>query len=316
VTLEWLNGLSIDDIARRVAELPPHSAIYYAHVHVDARGVPQENDRVLSRLREVASAPIFGFIDSNLSHGIVGGPLLSTQRIAEQSTTVAIQILRGVAPRDIKTPAFGLSTPTYDWRELQRWKISEARLPAGSMVQFREPTTWERYRWQLIAIFLAMVCQAGVIGWLLVERRGRRIAEVQSQRKSLEVIHLNRSAEVGALSASFAHELAQPLSALLVSADTVNRFLEENPSKVDRVEQMVTDIRDAGQHAIQVVQHMRKLLRRGNVELEEFDLRQASQKPCEFFHREQKRDKLLSGCISPTTISLSAPIAFSCSKYC
>jgi C4-dicarboxylate-specific signal transduction histidine kinase len=80
---------------------------------------------------------------------------------------------------------------------------------------------------------------------------------------------------VGALSASFAHELAQPLGAILVSADAVNRFLEENPSKVERVKQMITDIRDSGDHAIQVVQHMRKLLRQGNVELEEFDLRQA-----------------------------------------
>src|SRR5262249_51213521 len=185
VTLEWLNGLSIEDIARRVAELPPRSAIYYAHVHVDARGVPQENDRVLSRLREVASAPIFGFIDTNLGHGIVGGPLLSTQQFAEQSATAAIQILGGVAPGDIKMPPIGLSAPTYDWRELQRWNISEARLPTGSIIQFREPTAWERYRWQLMAIILALACEAGIISWLLFERRGRRIAEVQSQRKSL-----------------------------------------------------------------------------------------------------------------------------------
>jgi signal transduction histidine kinase len=275
VALEWLNGLSVDDMAKRVAHLPPRSAIYYAHVHVDGNGVPQESNRVLSRLREVASAPIFGFIDSNLGHGIVGGPLLSTDRFAEQSATVAIEILRGARPGDIKTPAIGLSAPTYDWRELQHWKISEARLPLGSLIKFREPTAWERYRWQLIVIFLALVCEAGIISWLLFERRGRRIAEVQSQRKTLEVIHLNRSAEVGALSASFAHELGQPLSAILISADAVRNFLEEDPSKVERVKQTISDIRDSGQHAIQVIQHMRKLLRRGDVEPEEFDLREA-----------------------------------------
>jgi signal transduction histidine kinase len=275
VTLEWLNRLSVDDMAKRVADLPPRSAIYYAHVHVDGHGVPQESNRVLSRLRKAASAPIFGFIDSNLGHGIVGGPLLSTQRFAEESVTVAIEILRGVRPGDIKTPAIGLSAPSYDWRELEHWKIGEARLPPGSIIEFREPTAWERYRWQLMVIFLALVCEAGIISWLLFERRGRRIAEVQSQRKTLEVIHLNRSAEVGALSASFAHELGQPLSAILISADTMKNFLEEDPSKVDRVKQTITDIRDSGQHAIQVIQHMRKLLRRGNVEPEEFDLREA-----------------------------------------
>jgi signal transduction histidine kinase len=274
VTLEWLNGLSADDMTRRVADLPPRTAIYYAHVHVDGRGVPQESNRVLSRLREVASAPIFGFIDSNLGHGIVGGPLLSTQRFAEESTTVAIEILRGARPGDIRTPAIGLSAPTYDWRELKRWTIREAGLPAGSIIKFRKSTAWERYRWQLIAIFLALVSMAGIISWLLFERRGRRIAEVRSQRKSLEVIHLNRSAEVGALSASFAHELSQPLSAILMSADTVKSVLEEDPSKVERLKQMTEDIRDSGQHAIEVIQHMRKLLKRGNVEPEEFDLRE------------------------------------------
>ncbi len=34
VTLEWLNELAVDDMAKRVADLPPRSAIYYAHVHV------------------------------------------------------------------------------------------------------------------------------------------------------------------------------------------------------------------------------------------------------------------------------------------
>src|SRR6185436_11645713 len=126
-----------------------------------------------------------------LGRAIVGGPLLSTRRFAEQSTTVAIQILEGATPGDIKTPALGLSAPTYDWRELQRWKISEARLPAGSIIEFREPTAWERYRSQLIGIFLTLVCAAGIISWLLAERRARRIAELEARARFLEVMHLN-----------------------------------------------------------------------------------------------------------------------------
>jgi signal transduction histidine kinase len=276
VTLEWLNGLSIDDIARRVAELPPRSAIYYAHVHVDARGVPQENDRVLSRLHEVASAPIFGFIDSNLGHGIVGGPLLSTRRIAEQSTTVAIQILGGTAPRDIKTPALGLSAPAYDWRELKRWKISEAGLPAGSIIEFREPTAWERYRWQLIGIFLALVCAAGIIGWLLVERRARRTAELEARQRLFEVMHLNRTAEAGALSASFAHELSQPLEAAMLNAETVERLLTANPPERARAKAANADTQQAIKHAAQLIQHLKKLLKRGSEPLlQEFNLNEA-----------------------------------------
>jgi hypothetical protein len=57
VTFDWLNELSLEEMLTRVATLPPRSAIYYNHIHVDARGVPQENGRALSRLREVANAP-------------------------------------------------------------------------------------------------------------------------------------------------------------------------------------------------------------------------------------------------------------------
>jgi signal transduction histidine kinase len=276
VTLEWLNGLSVDDIARRVAELPPRSAIYYAHVHVDARGVPQENDRVLSRLHEVASAPIFGFIDSNLGSGIVGGPLLSTRRFAEQSTTVAIQILEGTTPRDIKTPALGLSAPTYDWRELQRWKISEARLPAGSIIEFREPTAWERYRWQLIGIFLTLVCAAGIIGWLLIERRARRTAQLEARQRLFEVTHLNRTAIAGALSASFAHELSQPLEAAMLNSETAERLLTANPPEQARAKAAIADTQQAIKHAAEIIQHLKKLLkRRPEPALQEFDLNEA-----------------------------------------
>jgi PAS domain-containing protein len=164
--------------ATRVAALPPHSAIYYAHVHVDARGVPQEDDRVLSRLHETASAPIFRWIDSNFGHGIVGGPLLSTQELARRSAGVAIRILGGETPGNIKTPTLALSAPKYDWRELQRWHISEASLPPGSEIYFRGPSVWEQYRTHIVGGLAAFLAQAALICWLLYERRRRRLAEV------------------------------------------------------------------------------------------------------------------------------------------
>jgi PAS domain S-box-containing protein len=178
VLFDWFDELSAKEMVTRVAALPAHSAIYYAHVHVDARGVPQENDRVLSRLHEAASAPIFSWIDSNFGHGIVGGPLLSTQELARRSAVVAIRILGGETPGNVKTPTLALSAPKYDWRELQRWHISEAVLPLGSEIYFRGPSAWEQYRAQIVAGLAAFLAQAALICWLLYERRRRRLAEV------------------------------------------------------------------------------------------------------------------------------------------
>ena len=135
-------------------------------------------------------------------------------------------------------------------------------------------------------------------------RRGRRIAEVQSQRKSLEVIHLNRSAEVGALSASFAHELGQPLTAILVSADTVKNFLEEDPSKIERVKQIITatfgtrvSMRSKWSDVCVNSSGAAMLSWRSSTSVKQ------SQMPCELFHRRRAGDILLSGFINPINLS-------------
>ena len=211
MTFEWFNKLSLNEMVERAAALPPRSAIYYPTVRVDAQGVPHEEDRVLTRLRERARAPIFSYIDSSLGLGIVGGPLYSTGEIAQKSAAVAVRILQGESPADITTPPIGMATPTYDWRELKRWNISESLVPPGSEIRFRPLTLWDQYRWHLIAIATAILLQALVIAGLLFERRRRHTAERQSQQRLQEVVHLNRTATAGALSASIAHELNQPL---------------------------------------------------------------------------------------------------------
>jgi len=97
--------------------------------------------------RTTANAPIFSYLDSNFGHGIVGGPVISTEELGRKAAEVAVRILRREPAGSFRTPPVKLGVPTYDWRELQRWNINEARLPAASIVQFRKPTAWERYWW-------------------------------------------------------------------------------------------------------------------------------------------------------------------------
>jgi len=48
-------------------------------------------------------------------------------------------------------------TPVLDWRQLRRWGIDEARVPAGARIQFREPTTWERYRIYILGAAMVLL---------------------------------------------------------------------------------------------------------------------------------------------------------------
>ena len=95
VQFEWLDELSLDEMLRRVAGLPPRSAVLYFMLAVDGAGAVHPLDAAFTRLREVASVPVFGYGDYHLGQGSVGGPSDQTQAIGRQTADVALRILAG-----------------------------------------------------------------------------------------------------------------------------------------------------------------------------------------------------------------------------
>ena len=129
------------------------------------------------------------------------------QELGRRVAAVAVRMLNGEKGGDIKTPVMRLSAPIYDWRELQRWGISESRLPAGSEIRFRQPSLWEQYRWQISLVASVILLQTALIAGLLYEHRRRRGAEASARNSLSELAHVNRLATAGELSASIAHEI-------------------------------------------------------------------------------------------------------------
>jgi PAS domain S-box-containing protein len=179
----WFNQLSFEQILQRVAKLPPHSAIYFEEMTMDASGVPHMEKEVLAEMHAVAKAPIFGLHDYQLGQGIVGGPLCPVRELARTTAKVASQILDGGDPAKFRPPPMNAASPVYDWRELRRWHIAEKNLPPGSQVLFRQPNLWQRFAWEITLVVLVLVIQAAIISLLLVNRARLRRAK-QSLRES------------------------------------------------------------------------------------------------------------------------------------
>ena len=192
VSFTWFNDLSFEHMKRQAAALPAHSAIFYCFVTRDAVGVPYSDDAALKSLSAIANAPIFPVFESQFGQGVVGGLLLPDKSLGLEAARVALRILRGEVPSSIPTRPFETSL-VYDWRELRRWDISESRLPPGSIVQFRQPTVWDQYRWYIIAALIIIVVQAALIVDLLLHRARRRRAEAEL-RESQEFMELSTSA--------------------------------------------------------------------------------------------------------------------------
>jgi len=273
VRFTWLNDLAFDEMSHRIATLPPHSAIFFGLFSVDAAGVAHEGFGAIREIHAAANAPLFSWVDTYFGMGIVGGPLLPTREIARQAASTATRILDGEKPENIESRAIGFAPPVYDGRELQRWKIKENNLPLGSQIRFRPITIWQQYWWQLLLIWAVVLLQAALITVLLIERRRRQRAELESRHRLIEVAHLNRTATAGAMSASVAHELNQPLGAILNNTETAELLLGADRIDVSQIREILEDIRRDDQRAAEIIRGLRALLRRqGGVETKEFDL--------------------------------------------
>ncbi len=258
----YWNDLSFEDMLKQAATLPEDSAVFWPQLRVDAAGVVHEGHRALQRLNAVTTAPIFSYDDTFFEGETVGGPMLSMADISRTTSDVAIRLLAGEKPAAIDVASIGFAPPRYDWRQLQRWGISESSLPAGSQVLFREPTFLQTYPMQIALVGAALVAQAALISGLLYERRQRRFAEAESRERFTELAHINRRATAGELCSSIAHELNQPLAAILTNAETAELMLKSNSPDLKEITQILDDIRRDDHRASDVLLRLRQLLKK------------------------------------------------------
>jgi len=261
VKLSWTDDLSFEALLKHASALPPQSAIFWELMIVDAAGVVHEGATPLTRLHAVANAPIFSYDESFFGNEIVGGPLLLVADSGRQTAEVAIRILSGEKPSEIKTPVVQFASPIFDWRQVQRWGISESRLPPGSKIYFRDPTVWEQYRWQIMLITSVILIQAALIVGLLYEHRRRQIAEAHSLQRVNELARMNRFATAGELSASIAHEVRQPLAAISASGEAGLTLLERREPDLDEVRKALEDVIEDSHRADDVLKSVRAMFK-------------------------------------------------------
>jgi len=101
------------------------------------------------------------------------------------------------------------------------------------------------------------------------ERRG---LERETARQRDELAHLSRVAMLGELSGSLAHELNQPLTAILSNAQAAQRFLAQSPPRTDKLAEILSDIVKSDHRAGAVIQRLRAMLRKEEAQRQRLDL--------------------------------------------
>ncbi len=182
----YLTDVTMSGLLAKLSRLPPDSAIFWIAFSRDASGETFPPTEAMQIAAGVANAPLYGSIATDLGRGIVGGRLFDFRRAGEDAGRAVAGILSGVgAPpvTNVETASFY----GFDWRALKRWHLDEERLPAGSMVEYRQQGIWQRYKWEIVGVVGIALLEGLLIAWLLVERSHRkRTAKALRSSESLK----------------------------------------------------------------------------------------------------------------------------------
>jgi signal transduction histidine kinase len=145
----------------------------------------------------------------------------------------------------------------------------------GCDIRFADHPYWREHFWQLVAILAVIVAQALLIVALLIQRRRRRVAEQSVEVQRNAVAHASRLAVAGELTASIAHEINQPLGAILSNTAAAELLLQSGEDRSDLLRHILADIRRDDVRASEVIRRLRSLLAKHEVEQRPFDLNAA-----------------------------------------
>ncbi len=161
--------------------------------------------------------------------------------------------------------------------------------------------------WLPLALGVIIVLQGAMIWVLLVQHQRQRSAAAEIRQQRAEIAHAARLTLVGELTASIAHEVSQPLGAILSNAEAAAMLLQRTPINLEEVHRILQDIRRDDLRAHEIVSHLRALLQKRELLLEAVNINDVASEVQRFVAHDAMRRKIrISIALDPQLPSVSA----------
>jgi signal transduction histidine kinase len=263
VDVEVLSGLTQDEMGHRLSSAEPDAIAVYLTVLRDGAGnFSGPGTPFMRNLAARSRPPLFVSIHTQFGRGGVGGSSSRFDSHGRAAGVLARSILEGRDPDSIPIRADPAPWCQVDWRALKRGGLADRNVPSGCEISNAPPGLWGTYFWQVLALVSIIVLQAALLWALAMQSSRRRKAEAELQLRSAEMARVARVSMVGALTASIAHEINQPMGAILSNAEAARMMLDQGTLDNEKLREILTDIRDEDLRASAVIRGLRALLAR------------------------------------------------------
>ncbi|AZP13765.1 sensor histidine kinase [Undibacterium parvum] len=265
-----LRGKTLSELRIAVASLPKNTVVYFTMLTRDGASKKLDGKYALQEIVRMANAPLLVDNPTHIGLGPIGAISFDASIQGRETADLLSKLLGGekTSSLPIKKLTF---TPLLDWRELKRWGVEKSNYPVGSELRFFTPGVWELYRWQIAATFTVMALLLALLGALLIERKRRSAAVDESRQRLTQIAFMNRKITATVYSEAIAHELIQPLAAILSNAEAAQLFLSQSPPQLEMVQDILANIKRDNLRAGDLIKSMRGLLTKSDSKNESKD---------------------------------------------
>jgi signal transduction histidine kinase len=232
----------------------------------DASGLPVFPADALEKMAAKSGAPVYGMYGTYIGRGIAAGRVIDYQEMGQRAADMGADLLRGkVVPLSTIQQTIG-SHCVADYPPMAAHGLSVSALPTQCEVKNLPRNLWTQYRSFVLGVIAVIVLQGLTIAALLEQSRRRRAAEQMSSRQRIELARAMRFAAMGELTASIAHEINQPLGAILSNAQAGEILLAKDAATPDQMHAILSDIRRDIERSHTVITRLRALLSKNETE--------------------------------------------------
>jgi signal transduction histidine kinase len=193
---------------------------------------------------------------------VIGGTAPHYDEHGRAAGEIARRVLQGVDPDTIEVKTVPAPVCEVEWSALARWRIPEGNVPARCTVLNRPLEPWRNYLWLIVVAAFVILLQTALLSGLLIQGRHRRAAEAQLHARTADLAQESRISMIGALTANLAHEINQPMGAILSNTEAAQIMLEQGTLTPDKLREILADIRSDDMRASEVIRTLRGLFAR------------------------------------------------------